>query len=368
MVMPSTRICSKIASSLLFSLLCLLLLSGCTSFEYDPPPGVSIVFPDAGVYTAGDAVELLFSEGINQDTLKVRIWQTGLNEEQEIPADAEPVIASCALTQKTCGDLTLEPIQTERDITGVRLLLKPEGLGAPGLPIIIEVLSGLEDEQGHPTGVSAFYDIQFRDPNGRFNDEPVLFKDGTYIFSAVVQKPIPAVLTLISDVKVLPDGRIFLAGGEGDEINGAPKTTVDPDNLIVDPTDQGWAAHIQGFIKLRDGRRFLETDPIDIRLPITPLQVRLEKTRLTAEIITDAQGNDQFEGTLSFEKLVVVNGSKEIEQKGGGEALVGYFVPPSKTPEGTPELCGNLCGAIIGLCDVPEGFPAQDVCEAPENP
>ena len=86
MVMPSTRICSKIASSLLFSLLCLLLLSGCTSFEYDPPPGVSIVFPDAGVYTAGDAVELLFSEGINQDTLKVRIWQTGLNEEQEIPA------------------------------------------------------------------------------------------------------------------------------------------------------------------------------------------------------------------------------------------------------------------------------------------
>ena len=323
-----------------------------------------MILPEVGAFDAGDPVKLDFSEPIDSSSFEVRVWQTQLDEELEIPEDAEPVVASCSLEDADCDGLSITAVEDDDGIIGAELAFDPAGIGRPGTPLILEVRSGLADRDGYETGVSTYYNIQFRDPNGRFNDRPVPFEDGVFIFSSIIDKPIPAVLTLISDVRVLEDGRFYMAGGEGDEINGAPKTTVDPENLIVDPTEQGWAVHIEGFVKLtEDDRRLLETDPIDIRLPNMGIDVVLEATRLNAEVIKDEKGVDRFEGTLSFERLYVTIGGRTQVKEGGSEALVGYWVPEGKAPENYPLVCGDQCGAIVGLCEVPDNFPPEGVCE-----
>ena len=340
-------------------------LAGCHTFEYDPPPVAQLTFPEGGAHIAGDPLNITFDEPVDPATFRVAVWQTELNGEQEIPDDAEPIIESCSIPDGTCGDVTLEAIEEDGDTMGVNIAIDPMGIGRPGTPLILEILPGLQDLDGEEVGASKYYDIQFRDPNGRFNTVDVEFEDGVYIISAVVKDPVPAVLTLISDVRVLNDGRFYLAGGEGDEINGAPKETTNPANLIVDPTDQGWTAHIAGFVKVtEDGRRLLETDPIDIRLPITPLAAELRQTRLNAEIVKDDEGHDRIEGTLSFEQVVLINGVRETDLGAGAEATVGLWIDPSEAPEGYPKVCGDQCGVIgiQGTCNPPADFPEMGVC------
>lgn len=342
---------------------------GCSSFEYDPPPEPSFVQPKEGAYVAGEPLLVNFSEPIQAETLRVRLWRTQLTEEQELPEDATPVIEECDLARSPCGDLTIEPVAGEDGVEQVELALNPQGVGAPGIPLILEILPGVADEAGMELGRSVFYNVQFRDPGGRFNAEPVEFTNGTYIVSSIVSDPIPAVLTLISDIVVMPDGRFYLSGGEGDEINDAPRTTIDPEDLIVDPTEQGWAAHIEGFVKnTEDGRRILETDPVDLILPSRPIGARMKQVRLNAEIIKDDQGHDYIDGTLSFESVtaVFVSTGRESEFDGTSEALVGVYVPEGEAPEGYPRVCGDQCGVVVGRCDPPADFPAEDVCVDPE--
>lgn len=358
--MRSTHSCWKIASCSLFSL-----LAACANFTYEAPPEPTLIQPEGGAFQAGQPLEVEFDQPIDPDTVRVSIWQTQLDEEQQIPADASPIIEECQLTEGTCGDLTIEAIEEDGEVRKISLELDPMGLGTPGSPLILEILPGVMDLDGADLGRSVFYDFQFAVPEGGFNTEPVEFLDGTYIISSVVTKPIPAVLTLISDVKVLSDGRFFLAGGEGDEINGAPKTTTDPENLIVDPYETGWSAYIEGFVQLtEDGKRLLKTDPIDVLLPVDPFLINMKRMRLVAEIVKNEEGNDQIEGTLTFEALEVTRGNRVIEYDGGAEALVGLYVPPEKAPANHPLICGDRCGAIIGLCEVPEDFADEqdDVC------
>ena len=342
-------------------LACLSIAGLCASAcaEYDPPPEATMVLPEGGAFQQGDQIEVEFSEPVAPDTLAFRVWPNERNLENEIPEDVEPLIDRCSVG--TCGDLT---VNLSGDRESATLVFDGE-LGTPGRPLTIELLEGLADADGNDTGTFSRWDIQFR-ATGLVNSEPVEFDQGVYIILAQVEKPIPTVLTLISDVRVLEDGRMALAGGEGDEINGDAKNTQNPRNLVIDETSQGWAAHVTGFVSLtEDGKRLMETEPVELNLPVGPLRVEMGSVRVFADVVENPEtGKDMLDGTLSFESLTLWNGDRSNVQDGGSTAMVAQFVPPELVPEGTPEVCGNLCGAVVdGYCEVPEDFPPPGFCD-----
>ena len=333
------------------------LTAGCEA--YDPPPTASLVQPEGGAFTPGEPVRIEFSEPVVEETVRVRLWPNVRDIENEITAGTEPIVDLCTPGSR-CGDLGVSLSPSRKVLT----LMFEDDLGKPGRPYIIDLLPGLRDDAGSDTGVSRRWDMQFR-ASGRFNTEPVEFDDGIYIVLAQVDDPIPAVLTLISEIRVHESGEFVLAGAEGDEINGAPKNTRDPENLIVDETDQGWTAYATGFVNLTDdGKRLLESDAFDVVLPVGPLEVHMDQVRLFAEIVKNPQtGKDQLDGTLSFESLTLRNGENTSEQAGGSTALIADFVPPGLEPAGHPLLCSDLCGAVIeGLCEPPDDFPGEMFC------
>lgn len=361
MVMRSTRICWRTALSSRFKHLLVPFLFACSTgcTEYDPPPSATLQQPEGGAFAEGDSVILLFSEPVDADTLKIRIWPNHRDIENEIVEGTEPLVAECGADDE-CGELVTDLVSGKQEL---RMSLGEE-LGKPGQPLIVELLPGLKDPEGNDTAASSFWDIQFRSGAG-LNTEPVEFDNGIYILLAQVEKPLPAVLTLMSDLRVLPDGRFVLAGAEGDEINGAPRNTQDPENLVVDETNQGFTVYATGFVTLDDdGKRLLETDAFDLTLPIGPLEVSMRDVRVFAEIVKNNDtGKDRLEGTLSFSEITLINGDNENTQPGGSTALVADYVEPELAPEGLPDVCGDLCGLVeLGLCAPPEDFPDPDFC------
>jgi len=332
-------------------------LSGCAA--YDSPPETSLLQPEGGAFTQGETVTLEFSEPVTEASVGIRLWPNARDIENEIEAGTEPIVELCD-AGATCGELSVALAGDRRS-----LALTFDGeLGEPGRPYIIELLSGVSDDAGNTTGSSQFWDMQFA-AGCRVNAEPIEFDDGVYIVLAQVDDPIPAVLTLISDLRVSADGDFALAGAEGDEINGAPKNTRDPENLVVDETDQGYTAYTTGCVTLtEDGKRLLESEPFDVVLPVGPLEVHMSDVRMFAEIVKNPDtGADQLDGTLAFEALTLVNGANMSEQPGGSTALIADRVPEDRIPAGHPVVCGDLCGAVIdGLCEPPEGFPDQTHC------
>lgn len=330
--------------------------AGCQ--EYDAPPRAALVLPAGGAWQEGEVVELTFSEPINVETLKMRLWADVRDIEGQLPEGATPLVAEC--TVGACADVT---VTLSEDKLRLTLALPKETLGKAGPPVLLQIMDGLEDEEGNPTGSAPLFTLQFRSALDCTNTEPVPFDSGTYILGGSVTKPVPAILTLISDVKVSEDGTFALIGAEGDEKPGFAKNTTNPDELFVDNTDLGWALFVKGKVCLRDGQRLLQTEVFDVRIPLGSLTVTLQKVRLVAEIKKDdATGKDTIDGTLSFEGVELDNGRKVSKFEGGNTALAGGFVAPERRPAGMPELCGDQCGVVIGLCEPPEGFPGEQIC------
>jgi len=333
--------------------------------EYEPPPEVRLKQPQGGAFLPGDPLTLLFSQPIDPSTLQIRIWPDERDIEGAFLSTTKPVVDVCDLRRSPCGDLT---IKVAADKMSADLNLDPEGLGKAGLPYVLNVMPGLANARGNDTGREIYFDYQFRSTSFE-NEEPVEFDDGVYIVVGSVTNPLPAILTLISDIKVLESGVFMLAGAEGDPISSEfPNNTSNPEELEVDSGSLGWTAYVTGFIQLRDGKRLLETQPVQIELPLGPLTVILEDVRLFGEIVKGTTGKDRIEGTLSFAKLLLINNRGQVtEYDGDAAAITADWVPPEIAPEGHPVVCGDLCGIVTGTCAPPDDFPAEGFCEAWEE-
>lgn len=353
---PSVPFYWRIALNLFFkSIVILAVLSVFSCEVYNAPPEPSVVFPEGGANIEGQAIEIEFSEAIDKDSLNVRVWDVERDIENQIPANATPLIKNCST--KSCDDSTLT---IENNLATLTL---EEDFSKAGKSYVLEVLPGLTDKDDRETIISYFFDIQFRADTSKMSD-PVEFDNGVYILLAQVEQPLPAVLTLVSDIIVLEDGTFALAGAEGDEINGDAKNTRNPENLIIDETDLGYTVFATGKVTSVDGVRTLESDTFDVTIPAGPLEVDLAAVRLFATILKNEDtGKDQISGSLSFEKITIRNGDKANEREGATTALIADFVPTELIPEGTPVLCENLCGAVeLGKCEPPEGFPIPEIC------
>ena len=346
-----------LALSLLLSAGALTLLSACE--EYEPPPNASLQRSGEGSYEAGAPLTLNFSQPIVADSLSLSVWPASRGTRRVPEADVEPIIPPCAAA--SCDGIDVDIASNGSRAT---LTLDPELIG-PGSNIVLEILPGLRDRAGNTTGASYLYTIRFRAGGG---EELVDFEDGIFILGGAVNQPLRAVLTLVADIKVLPDGRFVLAGARGLVEDGADEMTRNPDEITVDDGDVSWALFATGTVTQNaDGQRFLETDVFDVAIPVLggSLFLYMFDVRISGEFIQDGDGNEALDSILSYESLTIYTVATDvaIDYDGDSTELLGDFVPPDRVPEGAPDLCGNLCGnAVNGVCAPPADFPHPDFC------
>lgn len=337
-------------------------LSACQ--EYDAPPQPEIVQPASGAWTEGDPVQLTFSEPIDAATLKINV--RGAERDKEGAFVGDPLITECTVEQGTCGDMSMT---LSEDRKTLELAFDTAGLGGPGPPLFIEVLSGLKDDAGRPTGVSHTFNIQYK-LTDYVNTEPVPFEDGIYIIAGQAKvSSFDVTLLLYTDIRAMEDGTLSLAAVKGQVIDGPRRLTTNPDELEVDTNPKtSFSIFAKGYISYKDGRRYLETEKFDVDVPVLgTARAILKDTRLVGEFTADANNNnhDRFDGSLSYGDAILVT-TREISLGGDSADLVAAYVPEEKVPEGVPDMCDNPCGGNTGVCDVPGLFPSEGICAAPE--
>jgi hypothetical protein len=332
-------------------------LTACT---FDPPPDATLTVPEDGIFLEGDPLVLVFSEPIEESTLTIAIWPGDRDIENELTGT--PILSGCTASTSPCGTTVLE---VDDDRLGAQVLLDPEEIGQPDVPLALQIAPGLEDENGNPTGASYFFDFQFKPLEVAIPDDPIEFDSGVYIIVAVVDDPLPTIVTLVTDIQVNELGEAVFAGADGDEIAGAPRNTQNPDELYIDDGDEGYTIFSTGHMRLVDGERFLETIPFEVELSFGPIVVTIESVRLDGIVVTDEDtGNDRLEGTFSYTGITIQNGDDApFGYDAGSVTYTAVYVRPNKVPEGTPMVCGDLCGAVTGRCTPPEGFPPAGFCQ-----
>ena len=212
--------------------------------EYDAPPNIELKQPEGGAFLEGESLRLNFDEPIDISTLVVSVWPTERGTSRiSLKSDVKPLIESCKPASGSCGDLKLT---VDKDGHWAEAAIDGE-LGIPGLPLILEIHSGLADLEGNETGVSRFFDFQFRVAECG-SDVDVDFDDGVYILSATVNDPMTAVLTLVSHMRTLPDGSFALAGAKGQVIGDGPKTEMDPTKIRIPDDETGFALFAKGCL------------------------------------------------------------------------------------------------------------------------
>ena len=335
----------------------LMILGACT---YNPPPEVTLEPPEAGVFTSGDPLVLSFSEPIDPGTLKITIWPDDRDIEGVLPPGTESLLATCA-PGEMCGSTTLSV--TDDGLSAV-VQLDPDDLGQPDVPLLLEVQPGLSDLEQNTTGTNFVFDFQFQ-PAPIENAGPIEFDEGYYIIVSVIEDPLPAVLTLAAHIVAQDDGTFAIAAGEMDPIENAAKNTSNPDELIVDTGEQGFAIFVLGLLTVtEDGERFLESEPYDLSLALGPVELVLGDLRLSGKLEKDPDtGKDQISGTLSYAGLTLLTGDSSFDYDPGTTTFTADFVPADKTPANAPDMCGEICGGVTAQCNPPANFPPEGFCE-----
>lgn len=337
-----------------------LLGAGCQ--EYIAPPEAQLNLGDSRVAVADEPLVFEFTKAVDPETVGVRLWprDRGLRRVPASP-DVEPLAPTCMASEGECEALSID---FNDDATAALITVAPE-FARPGSSLILEIVEGLSDLDGFDTGTGYLYNIQFGvsggDPNANIE-----FQDGIYILGGSLSvSGLNAVLTLVSDLRVQPDGRFALAGAKGvvDETR-AEKTSLDPEVITIADDEESWALFARGQIVENEGTRFLTTESFNVAVPVLGVAtVELQDVVLYADIIKDENGNDFFDGTLTFGDSQVVFPNANVDIPAGQAALAGGLVPEELVPEGTPDMCNDICGAVTAVCEPPGGFPDLDFCE-----
>ena len=336
--------------------------------EYIEPPTVDLEFPPEGTFVEGDALRIVFSEPVDVETIRVRVWPDVRDPEGDLPSTAEPLLDVCTVETSPCGDEGTTLVVEDGGVSAL-LQLNPEGIGRPDVPLLLEVLSGARSsDNGTDIGQTHLFDFQFKP--AEVIQDPVPFEQGTYLFVSVFDEPIPNVITLMSDVRTNDRGVFWILGAESDEIEGATQSTRDPAELYIDTEDTGFVAFAEGTIRENDiGERFVETDRFNIDLRIGPLLIEILGLRFTGIVVKNEDtGLDQIQGTLSFENIrLTADGGDPFLYDSGTTTFIADQVPDDLIPPGTPEMCESPCGAVPSQCDPPPPWPPPGFCGVPHE-
>lgn len=333
--------------------------AGC---EYNAPPEVSLELQADGTIPSGEPISMLFSEPIEAGSLALRLLPAERDIEKELVPGVEPVLGRCDVASSPCEGAALAVADDGMSAT----LTLPDGLAPLGSPLVLEVAAGLSDRDGAAWTIPVLRDFQIS-PSGGGNGEPVAFEPGHYVLLAETTQPIPAVIRIIADIKVLEDGTFRLAGGKGKPLDGKPRNTINPDEFTLDTGEEGFGVFVSGQMTSQDGQRFLETEPFEVDLVVLGIPLEMTGLQLTGTASKDPDtGMDALDGTLSFEKLLIYFGATPTEfgrDQVPPVPFVARRIPDEKVSEGAPEVCADdPCGAVTAQCAPPEGFPGDGIC------
>ena len=335
--------------------------------SYNSPPVVDLLPSSDGGYKVGDELTLSFSEPVVIDSLTIRIWYASRDIEGELDTTASPLLDSCGGDAGACEGAEL---RVSEDRLSASILLPETGLGEPDVPMTLEVLPGLRDDKGRPTGVSNYFDFQFL-PSFEGTGDSVPFQDGFFVIGASINEPIQGVnLKLIGEVISDDSGRVAIAMGAADPIGDAPKNTMDPASLEMDETDQGYGVHAMGsLVQVENGDRFLETEKFEVNIRIDNLGIVLQGLMLSAKVVASDDGGEILDGTLTYQTLDLINKVNNeddlLHSYDGGNPVTfeGRSIPLNLVPSGAPTVCDEPCGTLTAQCEPPEDYPAEGICE-----
>ena len=335
-------------------------LLGCS--EYNPPPIPVLELPPSGVHPTGEPLALTFSEAIDPNSLSIRVWPITAEHftiENELVAGAEPAIDTCKVGSDGCEHASLTVAKDGKEaslqITG--------GLADQSMvPLRLEILEGLKDLDGNTTGTNHFFDFQFN-PCSNTNTDPITFDDGYYLLMAEVTEPLPVILTLYNEIRVLSDGSFRWIGVDASILDGFAKNTTNPDEIILNTTDNSFALFATGLMSGGSDERCLASEPFDVLIRIDALEIILAGVRLNGAVLKEeVSGNDRIEGTISFESLTLKTGADPFVYNEGSASFVANPIPADKLPDGLPSLCTTLCGDVPAQCDPPANFASAEFC------
>jgi hypothetical protein len=336
----------------------LLALAACT---YLPPPDVKLDVPTGGTFVVGDALHLTFSEAIDKNTLSISVYPDDRDVEGNLPAATAPLLADCNPFASPCGTTTLE---VDQDLLGATIRFDRNDLGKPDVPLLLEVGPALADKAHEQARtIPAWFSFQYK-PLVGMNTGPVTFANGDYLIVAEITDPIPATLILVTAILVKPDGRFALDGAKGKAIMGAPTNTHDPTQIDIDTSSNGFVAFTQGFLFQTDTDRFVQTEPIDLRLSISGISLELAGLEIDGKVVTNpATSTDQIDGTLSYQELILnPDAPSPYHYPAGGTDFAADRIPDGEVPAGSPDICTDPCGAITTQCVPPDGWPDAEIC------
>jgi hypothetical protein len=337
------------------------LLAACQS--YDAPPEVTLATTEDGTIIEGQPLELLFSEPIQASSLTVAIYPTELTQEGDLAPGVVAQVEGCTAATSPCGETTLEVAEDGLSAT----LVPGSQVGPLGSPLLLEVGAGLSDQGGNAWAIPQQLSFQISPDPAQVSDEPVQVQSGVYVLLAETTEPLPVVIRILTDVTVLEDGQMRMAGAKGAIVEGAARNSVIPEEMFVDEGESGFGVFIQGNVVAREGERFLNTDPFSVDLTVLGIRVVMSGLLLTGKVVTNEEtGDDELTGTLSFEQLLLYTTDNPIEfnrEQVPPVPFLGRFIPADQVPAGTPELCGELCGTVTVQCVPPESFPGDGFCQ-----
>jgi hypothetical protein len=339
-------------------LLCIAFLFAAGCQEYDAPPSVRLVTPPTGTFLVGDPIVLAFGEPVEGSSLRLSVYPSQRTIENELEAGVEAQLRGCGVGACEGGELTLSEDGLEAQ------LVPGEAVGPPGKPLVMVVEAGLSDRGGSAWKIPQELDFQISPDTEAPSEEPVVFDNGHYVLLAETTQPLQAVIRIITEVEVQEDGATRMAGGKGSAVEGAPRNTTEPSEMFIDTSESGFGVFIQGRVTVRDGERFLNTEPFQVDLVVLGIRLVMTGLQLTGTVVEE-EGQDRLTGTLSFEKLLLYTSDTPIEfsrEQVPPVPFVGRYLAPAEVPEGAPRLCGALCGAVTAQCAPPEGFPGAGFC------
>lgn len=335
-------------------------LNAAACVTYDPPPDANLAVPEKGTYTVGDPLLISFSEAINRDSLVVRVWSAGPEDitlEGDVVPGLEPTINACTIA--TCTGAKLE---IGEDNLTAELTLTDTAFDEAKVPWILEIAAGLKDTAGRSTGSAYSYDFQFS-PSAVDDGEPIEFESTVYHLLADVEKPLPVILSLYLDMEVHKNGDGRIVGAKVKAIDGAPKNTTNPDELILDTSDNGFVLFGVGKMTTDKGDRFFTTEPTDLKLAFGPIKLTLAQLRINSAIEKHPEtGKDRLEGTITFAKAILDSGGEPTEFDAAVNNFFADQVPIKYVTEKFPRICGDLCGDVPMQCEPPTDFPGQGFC------
>jgi hypothetical protein len=340
----------------IFALLFFLSAGACET--YDSPPRVELVGLVDGVLPDPlKPIELVFSEPINPDSLKIKIIRVetdvegNLPDEQKPKKDLVPLFTWEKKTDAIGGLAVLSEDRRKMTITLFQTL--PTG---PSLAVLIE--PGLADVDGNDWEVRQRLVFAFK-----FSCEnatpTTIFKSGAYFLIADVEKPLATQIQLLGIFEVDETTGFYraqltnadrnrdvnrcspacMAGeacrtipAQACEIPSTKAGSEDefPDFLPNFTPPTGYSVTALGCLSEKDGIVTFANQPVDVVIEEPPVTV--QAIELSASFVVDGEGVLRGTGSVTASQ-VLIGGNPSGTASG---SMIARLIPADQVPPGIP--------------------------------